>query len=160
MKMLEACVRSRLTYGTQTIYIGEAHMKKLKSSWIEMLRHLVKGGWARLSTPEGSEEEMFSLKYRNEDILAITKSKHLDNVVRGQYLRYIGHVCRSSNTMLTNKMLFAKSKKPYQRDPWINISKMLKVSIEQAKRETQVKSGFAALIQKQFGNATPWQQDC
>ena len=50
-----------------------------------MLRHLVRGGWARRSTPEGTEEEEFSLKYRNEDILSIIKSKQL-NVVRRQLL--------------------------------------------------------------------------
>ena len=31
--------------------------------------------------------------------------------------------------MLTKKILFAKSKHPYQRDPWINIAKLLNISI-------------------------------
>ena len=49
--------------------------------------------------------------------------------------------------MLTKKMLFAKSKRLYQRDPWINnIAKLLNVFIEQAKRSTQNKSGFTALV--------------
>ena len=62
MKMLEACVRSRLTYGTQTLYVGEAHMKKLNSCWIEMQRHLVKEGWARRSTPGGNRRRGIQLK--------------------------------------------------------------------------------------------------
>ena len=41
-KLLETCVRSRLTYGTQAKYVSEAHLKKLESSWMEFLRHLVK----------------------------------------------------------------------------------------------------------------------
>lgn len=31
-------------------------------------------------------------------------------------------------------MLFAKLNRPYQRDPWINLTKLLNVSIEQARQ--------------------------
>ena len=41
-----------------------------------------------------------------------------------------------------------KSRRPYKWDPWINIAKLLNVSIEQAKRSTQDKSGFAALVDR------------
>ena len=156
MKLMEACVRSRLTYGTQAWYINEAHVKKLESCWIELLRQMVRGGWSRLPTPEEADETEYRLRYTNADIFRITKSISLGHVIRSQYLKYIGHVCRCPNTMMTKKILFAKSKKPYYRDPWINISKMLNVSIEQAKRTTQVKNGFAALIGRQFNKATPW----
>ena len=57
--------------------------------------------------------------------------------------------------MLTKK-LFAKSKRLYQQDPWINIAKLLNVFIEQAKRSTQNKSGFTALVDRVVANATPW----
>ena len=50
--------------------------------------------------------------------------------------------------------------RPYQRDSWINTLKLLKVSIEQAKSSTRVKAGLAALIEWQFNNTVPWQQDC
>lgn len=56
------------------------------------------------------------------------------NVIKSQYLNYIGHVCRCPGTTLAKKTLFAKSKRQYQRDPWINIAKLINVSIEQAKR--------------------------
>ena len=42
--------------------------------------------------------------------------------------------------LLAKKILFAKSKRPYQWDPWINIAKLLNVSIVQAKRSMQDKS--------------------
>ena len=58
--------------------------------------------------------------------------------------------------MLTKKMLFAKSKRLYQLDPWINIAKLLNVFVEQAKRSTQSKSGFTALVDRVVANATPW----
>ena len=57
------------------------------------------------------------------------------------------HVRRCPNTLLT-KMLFAKSKRSYQRDPWINIAQkyLLNVSIEQAKKCRLDKGGLAALV--------------
>ena len=57
--------------------------------------------------------------------------------------------------MLTKKMLPVKLKRPYQRDPWINIAKLLNISIDKANRCTQDKVGFAALVEQLFDNATP-----
>ena len=92
-----------------------------------------------------------------KSILHITKNNSIRNVIRSQYLKYIGHVCRYPNTTLTNKMmLFAKSRRPYKRDPWINIAKLINVSTEQAKRSTQDKSGFSALVDRVVAIATPW----
>ena len=160
IKLMEACVRSRLTYGTQAWYINEECMRKLESCWMELLRQMVKGGWSRLPTPEHAEETVYKLRYTNIEILHITRTENLRSVIRNQYLKYIGHVCRCSNTMLTKKILFAIPKRKNHRDPWINISKMLNVSIEQAKRTTQLKAGFAALIDRRSNDATPWQQEC
>ena len=156
MKLMDACVRSRLLYGTQAWYINVECAKKLETCWMELLRQMVKGGWRRLPTLDEAEEMEFRLRYTNADILRITKCIPLRSVIRSQYLKYIGHVCRCSNTMMTKKMLFAIPKRAYHRDPWINIAKMLNVSSEQAKRSTQLKVGFAALIGRQFNNATPW----
>ena len=70
------------------------------------------------------------------------------------YVKYIGHVCHCPNTMTTKKMLFAKSRCPYQQVPWINITK-LKHLKEHARRCTQHKSGFTALVDHVVVNATP-----
>ena len=78
------------------------------------------------------------------------------SVIRRLHLKYIGHVCRCPNTTLTKKMLFAKSKRPYKRDPWRNIAKLLNFPIEKEKRATQGKSGFAALVDRVVASATPW----
>ena len=85
------------------------------------------------------------------------KKNSLRNVIRSQYSKYIGHIYRCPNTTLTNKM-FTKSRRPYKRDPWINIAKLLpvNVSIEQAKSSTQDKSGFAAVVDRVVASATPW----
>ena len=86
-----------------------------------------------------------------KSILHITKNNSTRNVIRSQYLTYIGHVCRCPNTTLTNKMMpFAKSRRLYKRDPWINIAKLIKC-LHWAGKEvynTQDRSGFAALVDR------------
>ena len=117
-----------------------------------MLRQIVNGGWNRLPTPEDAEDTEFRLRYTNTDILHVTENNSLRNVIRSQYLKYIGRVYRCSNTTLTKKM-FAK-RRPYKRDPRITIGKLLNVSIEQANRSTQNKSGFAVLVDRLVASAT------
>ena len=84
------------------------------------------------------------------------KNNSLRNMIRSQYLKYIGHVCCCPNTTPTKKMLFANSRRPYKRGPWINIAKLSNVSIEQTKSFTQDKSGFAALVDRVVASTTPW----
>ena len=116
--------------------------------------------WHRLSTPKKAEPDAeYRLRYSATDILYIAKTSSLRNVIRSQYLKHIGHVqhvCRCPNTLLIKKMLLANAKRPYQRTPWINITKLLNVSIEQAKRSMQDKSGFTALVDRVVANAIPW----
>ena len=59
-------------------------------------------------------------------------------------------------TILTKMMQLVKSKRPYQVDPWINIAKLLNISIDKANRCTQDKVGFAALDEQVLDNATTW----
>ena len=44
-KLLESCVRSHLTYGTQAWFPNEQQMWKLEICWFQCLRSMVKGGW-------------------------------------------------------------------------------------------------------------------
>ena len=56
--------------------------------------------------------------------------------------------------MMKKKMLFVLSMRLHKRNPWINLS------IEQAKRGTQVKACYEALIERQYNSATQEQLDC
>ena len=87
----------------------------------------------------------FSLVYTNDDILRITKCRALREFIDTQYLKYIA---RCLNMNLTKLSLFYTPKASYYRDPWINISSLFSdISIEQAKRETQSKTGFSTLTE-------------
>ena len=152
-KLLEACVRSRLTYGLQACYPKEMEMKKLEGCWSGFLRTMVKGGWKR-KDPEEEGEEEYSFVYSNARIQSIIQSVPLRNHIDAQYLKYIGHVCRATNKSLIKTMMFAQPGRSHRRDPWIRIADLLGVSIDQAKKLTQTRSEFAALIRHRF-NALP-----
>ena len=153
-KMLESCVRSRLLSGTQTWFPKEVQMKKLKASWIQFLRSMVKGGFKRRNVPGRNDEEIeeeeldYRYVYKNDRIQRIVGSPPLEEFANKQYLKYIGHICREENTKLTKILLFSKPTKQYYRDPWHKISNLLGVTIEQAKRTTQSRKKFAELVRK------------
>ena len=148
--LLEACVRPRLTYATQCWRPCEQEIKKLEACWFGFLRRMVKGGF-RKKPSEQENEVNFSLVYTNTDLQRIVKSQPLRDFIDIQYLKYIAHVCRRPNTNLTKLSLFISPKVNYYRDPWINITKLLgDITIDQARRETQSKSGFIRLLKRKY----------
>ena len=90
-KLLEACVRSRLPYGTQAWYPREHELARLEACWHEMLRSMVRGGWSR-KQPENPDEEGYAFKCTNEKIQHILKTTPLRDYINMQYLRYVGYV--------------------------------------------------------------------
>ena len=52
-KLLETCIRSRLTYGAQVWPPREEKIRILEVFWIGCLRSMVKGGWKRKNVDEG-----------------------------------------------------------------------------------------------------------
>ena len=147
-KILEACVRSRLLYGIDAAIPNEAQIKKLEACWMECLRSMVKRGWKRRNIGEDvdPEEIDFGYVYTNQQIQEILHITPLTNTIHAQHLRYIGHICRSPNTCLTKKILFAKPRRNNVRDPWLKYSNLLSISITQAKKLTQLRSDFAEMI--------------
>ena len=152
-KLLEACVRSRLTYGTQAWYPREHELKRLEACWHEMLRSMVRGGWSR-KQPENPDEEGYAFKCTNEKIQHILKTTPLRDYINMQYLKYVGHVCRMSNNAIPKKMLFATSQRKCYRDPWIKISELLGMSPDQAKKSTQSRNEYNELLRQRF-SSTP-----
>ena len=143
-RILEACVRSRLTYATQAWYPREEEMKKLESCWYSLLRKMIRGGWKRKSS---EDEASFALQYTNKDVENIVKTTPLRDFINCQYLRYIAHICRSSNNEITKKMMFMIPSKKYYRDSFLKIAGLLGgVSKTQALKATQSKQGFTVHI--------------
>ena len=143
---MEACVRARLTYGTQASLPTENELKKLESCWYGILRQIVKGGHRR--APRADNE--FALKYRNVDLERIIGTPPLRDFITVNHLRYTAHVCRGDNDRLTKRMLFAKAKRARFVDPWLKLSRTLGVDTEQIKRDTQSRERFTVLLKKRF----------
>ena len=110
------------------------------------------GAWGGFrNKPSDGDASNFSLVYTNNDLLRITKCQPLWDFINTQYLKYVAHACRRPNTNLTKLSLFMIPKTPYYRDPWIKVSKLLGgITIEQAKRETQSKTGFLRLLHLKY----------
>ena len=158
-KLVESCVRSRLTYGIAAWFPNEQQIRKLESCWMQCLRSMVKGGWSRKNIPDSSEDEEdevqetdYGFIYTNKQIQKILKTTPLKDFIYSQYLKYIGHICRAENTSLTKIMLFAKPQRKHHRNPWIKIAELLGVSIDQAKRSTQSRKEFAELVRRRFNS--------
>ena len=146
--ILEACVRSRLTYGLQSWYPSETQLKFLESCWHGFLRCMVKGGFRR-KIEDGLET--FAFFYTNIELENIVKTPSLREFINIQYLRYIAHTCRRPNTNLVKLSLFFIPKTKYYRDPWLKVCNLLgDISKNQAKRETQNRSGFNELLVHNF----------
>ena len=54
-----------------------------------------------------------------------------------QYLKYVGHICRLDNFCLAKVMLFAEPTRTHYWDPWLKISRLMDVLLQQAKKMTQ-----------------------
>ena len=93
-----------------------------------------------------ANEADFSFIYSNQQLQNIVRTAPLRNIIHAQHLRYIGHVCRTQNTNLTKKMLFAKPQRKNYRDPWPKYADLLSISIHQMKKLTQSRSDLAERI--------------
>ena len=153
-KLLEACVRSRLVYGTQASLPNEKQMKKLEACWYRILRNMIKGGWVCGESPDESEEVNYSFLYTNNEVQKVIKTIPLRDFIYSQHLKYIARVCRGPNTSITKIMLFAKPTRRYYRNPWLKIAELLGITADQAKRLTQSRGEFAELVWQRF-SSTP-----
>ena len=153
-KILEACVRSRLTYVTQAILLNEKELKKLKACWYRLLRNMMKGGCVGEQSQEESDEENYSFVYTNKEVEKIVQTMPIRNYIFSQHLKFIAHTSRCPNTASKKKRLFAKPSRKYYRDDWLKIGELLGVTPEQAKRMTQARGELAELVHHRF-SSTP-----
>ena len=135
-KLLEAWVRSRLLYAPQVWCPNTREINELDVCWYGCLRRMVKAGFSR-KRDQNTGEQLFSYTFSNLNLESIIKTPPIRQFINVQYLHYVAQICRGENTLLTKKILFAKSNKAYFQDPWIHVSKLLLVDIYQAKSATQ-----------------------
>ena len=117
MKLLEACVRSRLCYSCQSWELSASELRKLESIWHSFLRKMISNGYKRKNVPPEYLKAKKEAKksgntipepddldwaycYDNETIRTITKTKNISSFCKVQHLKYVAHVTRLENPSL------------------------------------------------------------
>ena len=167
VKLLEACVRSRLLYSSQSWDLSASEMRKIESTWYSLLRKMVTNGFKRRNVPseylrarkkakkskstvpepEGLD---WAYVYTNEKLQNITKTKNIVHFCKIQHLKYLAHVTRLENRSLQKQILFSTDQRKHSRDRWVQIEKDLSISKMQIQKMMQNKKEFMSLLHHTF----------
>ena len=167
IKLLEACVRSRLLYSCQSWDLAASELRKLESIWHGFLRKMVTNGFKRkhvppeylkarkkakkskstIPEPEGLD---WAYIFTNEKLRKISKTKNITSFCKIQHLKYIAHVTRLENFSLQKKLLFNTNHKKYSRDVWVKIEKDLNITKMQIQKLMLNKKEFMSLLFQTF----------
>ena len=99
VKILNALVRSRLTYSCQTWSISRVQFQRLSSVYCSMLRKMIKGGYRR-------KRDSWSYVLSNKDILQISKTEDISKFAARQQRNYAAHVIRKDNDSIAKRAMF------------------------------------------------------
>ena len=144
VKLLEACVRSRLLYSCQSWELLASELRKLESIWYSFLRKMVKNGFKRKNVPpeylkakkqakktgaEMPEPDDLDWAYifENEKLREITKTTNISSFCKIKHLKYIAHDSRLENNALQKQLLFKTEHKKYSHNSWIKMEKELNI---------------------------------
>ena len=97
-------VRSRLTYSCQTWNINQQQQQRIRSTYINMLRKMVRGGFERRI--DDNNEQTFHFVMSSEDVLRVCKTEDILQYVKRQQQKYLGHIARQKNTSIVKRLLF------------------------------------------------------
>ena len=167
IKLLEACVRSRLLYSCQSWDLAASELRKLESIWHGFLRKMVTNGFKRkhvppeylkarkkakkskstIPEPEGLD---WAYIFTNEKLRKISKTKNITSFCKIQHLKYIAHVTRLENFSLQKQLLFTTNHKKYSRDVWVKIEKDLNITKMQIQKLMLNKKEFMSLLFQTF----------
>ena len=163
VKILEACVRSRLLYSAQSWELCASELRKLETIWHGFLRKMTTNGFKRKNVPQEylvarkkakkskttvpePDDLDWAYVFSNDKIREITKTTSITNFCKIQHLKYVAHVTRLDNDSFQKQLLFAIDHKKYSRDRWIKIEKELHISKMQIQKMMQNKNEFMSLL--------------
>ena len=99
VKIFNALVRSRLTYGCQTWVLNNQQSERIRACYTTMLRKMIRGGFKR-------KPDEFSYIMTNAKILQLCKTTALNVFMDTQRRAYLAHVIRSDDISILKKLLF------------------------------------------------------
>ncbi len=157
MKILTACVRSRLLYSVQAWELSGAELQKIDVIWNGFLRKMIAGGYARKNAPLQSQRKKgidpatqvkgvldWAFKISNTRLHEITNTQPIQDFCHIQYLKYIAHVSRMKNDVIQKQVLFDK------RKTWRKMEELLGIDRQQALRSMLNKKDFTRLLERRF----------
>lgn len=97
--ILNALVRSRLTYGCQTWTLSAEQKRKINSFYCGLLRRLVRGGFKR-------KPDSFAFMKSNEELLVVCKTESIDKFIAKLQRRYLAHIIRREDDSLVKTLTF------------------------------------------------------
>ena len=115
--ILNAIVRSRLTYSCQTWNLTANQKSKLDSVYVRFLRRLIPNGYKRkVSSSEtrdddenqsaAEEAEAFKLQLSNSEVLKLCQQEELSEFTGRAQCMYLAHLSRQPHQSLTKRLLF------------------------------------------------------
>ena len=167
IKLLEACVRSRLLYSCQSWDLSVSELRKLETIWHNFLRRMVRNGFKRKNVPPEYLKAKKKAKnsnvivpepddldwayiFTNEKLLKVTKTSDITSFCKIQHLKYLAHVTRLENNSLQKQMLFSTNHKKYSRDKWVKHEKDLGLEKMQIQKMMLNKKEFMSLLYNTF----------
>lgn len=97
--ILNALVRSRLTYGCQTWALTEQQMQRINTCYVGMLRKITRNGYRR---EEGTQRFILS----NNDLVSLCGTQDLKSFVARQQKKYLAHIIRFDDERIAKRLLF------------------------------------------------------
>ena len=123
IKILEACVRSRLLYSAQSQELSASELRKLESTCHGFLRKMITNRFKRKNDPL---EYLKSIKEAKKSNTTVPESGDLN----------WAHV-RLDNFSFQKQLLFSCEHKKYSRDRWVKMEKEQNISKMQIHRMMQ-----------------------
>ena len=96
---LNALVRARLTYSCQTWNLSQVQVDRINSSYLSMLRKMVKGGYRRV-------DGTFRFVLSNRDLLRKCQTESIQDFISRQQRNFVAHITRSENDRLLKRLMF------------------------------------------------------
>ena len=110
-------VRGRLTHACQTWNINQEQMNRVNSTYVNMLRKMIRDGYKRRMETEND----FSYVYSNKDVLRICKTESIAEFIQKQQIKYLAHIARFPNNTIIKRLLFADVKNTKRGRPILTL---------------------------------------
>ena len=99
VKILNALVRSRLSYGCQTWTLSSEQKNRINSFYCGLLRRMVRGGFKR-------KEDRMAFEKTNKDLLDICKTEEMSAFIARQQKCFLAHIIRREDNTLVKSLTF------------------------------------------------------